>query len=125
MQRTLRLHFVTVQQTHGKDETAATQRDIELADSDARSHAARVGHQTKKAASRPKRTIPWDNGGRFKAGQHLHMRKDPWQTTAYVSSCLLDPFVKLPVDLTLDERNLLHECKFDLVRSDKMLKMYL
>jgi hypothetical protein len=97
------LHFVAVSRRSG-NENKHQIIEFELADADAKSHAARVGHQRKNNASRLR--MAYLN----RTSQPL---TDPRQTTGYLSSCLLDPFVTLMAELSITERNLVHECEFD------------
>ena len=101
-----RFHFVLVERM--KPETT-DRREFELVDAGARSHAARIAHEARRKSALTKKAI-------HAMKQEPDEAEPAWayspsSTATQMSNSFLDPFVQLPMDLTLEERNLLHDCE--------------
>ncbi|ETN45732.1 uncharacterized protein HMPREF1541_09565 [Cyphellophora europaea CBS 101466] len=99
-----RFHFVLVERM--KPETT-DRREFELVDAGARSHAARIAHEARRKSALTKKAI-------HAMKQEPDEAEPAWayspsSTATQMSNSFLDPFVQLPMDLTLEERNLLHD----------------
>lgn len=106
-----RFRFIMVQRTRSSE---ADRRAIELADADARSHAARVSQELKKAKKNQLLKSKTGPNRKLDGLGHASMQlaASACRPVACVSTCLLDPFVQLPIELSFEERNLLHDCKY-------------
>lgn len=111
-EKTSRFRFIMVQRTKSLE---GNRRAIELADADARSHAARVSQELKKTKKKNellKRKIAPNRKLEVLGPASMRLATAACQPVACVSSCLLDPFVQLPIELSFEERNLLHDCEY-------------
>src|SRR5690242_20434889 len=100
----LHFHFVTVGQ---KGLPSRNRRLVELAESSARSHAARVSHPKYKTRrpSKPSTSPALQHATKVKPEE-----SPPLTMTVPVSTSPLDPFIALSIPLSASERSLVHDC---------------
>jgi hypothetical protein len=84
-------------------------REKELAQSAARSHAARIVHAKRRGVNRPYKRRSSDRQGSGGDNQDLVL-PEPTQILKYMGLSRLDPFVRFPVELSLEDRSLVHDC---------------
>lgn len=94
--------------THSGKVRGRSRREFELAQSDAKSHAARVAYDRKRKQDGPpyqqddvKQDSEWTK-------QVILIDQDAF----FVDTGFLDPFLRLANVISLEERNLLHECEY-------------
>lgn len=103
-------HFVAVEHSKSK---GRDRRQWELSDAAARSHAARISHARRKP-------LPFNAQKSLVLGRSTEEDKDqiPQDNVMHkavtTSNSSLDPFIQLSLALSLEERNLVHECSLNL-----------
>jgi hypothetical protein len=109
----MRLHFLPPQQPN----VESSRRNRELVSSEAKSHAASVGHDHSKAAEIEVHQIKAKNAGYQLSQRHYQYKWSIKKSTPLLNGAL-DPFVRLAQVLNASERSLLHHCKSSLMTKE-------
>lgn len=102
-----RFSFIVVPHTNSSERD---RRAVELAAATVKSHAARVSQELEKAKEPSKTRIK--ASGKSLVLKHSARQEQTGVPTTLGGIRLLDPFGQLPTELSVDERNLLHDCTF-------------